>query len=129
MSVSRLNPSLQPTAITPVRAPARDRSQTTREETASLTDGDRELIFQATGQRIGVGTNQGWINSLAAAIASDRASGQLGPGQEITAFYLKDLSRRYDQSATGRNPVSGYLEPALRYLSQHGGGTRLDLKA
>ncbi|MEU4420592.1 hypothetical protein AB0F81_08190 [Actinoplanes sp. NPDC024001] len=47
----------------------------------------------------------------------------------MTAVYLKDLVRRYDQNPTGRNPVTGYLEPALRYLSQHGGGGRLDVSA
>lgn len=129
MSVSRLNRSQQAAPMTPVRHPARERNQTAREDSASLTDRDRELIFQATGQRIGTGTNQGWINSLAAAIAADRTSGKLAPGQEITALYLKDLERRYDQSSTGRNPVSGYLEPALRHLSQHGGPGRLDVSA
>ncbi|WP_328477342.1 hypothetical protein OHA21_24265 [Actinoplanes sp. NBC_00393] len=134
MSVSRLNRSQQTPPVAPVRYPARERNQNAREDAASLTDRDRELIFQATGQRIRAGeTNQGWINSLAAAIAADRASGRLAPGQEITALYLKDLARRYDQNPTGRNPVNGYLEPALRYLSQHGGGGsgggRLDVSA
>ncbi|MFC7528229.1 hypothetical protein [Actinoplanes sp. GCM10030250] len=122
MSISRLNRSSQAVPVTPVRNTARERNHNAHHDSASLTDRDRELIFQATGQRMGAGSKQGWINSLAAAIAADRASGQLAPGQEITALYLKDLSRRYDQNPTGRNPVSGYLEPALRYLSQHGGG-------
>ncbi|MEV6300167.1 hypothetical protein AB0M02_12255 [Actinoplanes sp. NPDC051861] len=130
MSVSRLNRTQQTPPVTPARSPARERNQNAREDSASLTDRDRELILQATGQRIGTGTNQGWINSLAAAVAADRASGRLAPGQEITALYLKDLERRYDQSPTGRNPISGYLEPALRYLSQHGGGgNRIDVSA
>ncbi|GIE35660.1 hypothetical protein Ait01nite_087050 [Actinoplanes italicus] len=117
--------------MTAARPAARDRNQTAREDAASLTDRDRELIFQATGQRIRPGEpNAGWINQLAAAIAADRAAGRLAPAQEITAVYLKDLFRRYDQSPTGRNPIAGYLEPALRYLEQSGaGGGRLDVTA
>ena len=129
MSIPRLNPyrSALPAALTTNR-PARDRSA--REDTAALTDRDRELIYQATGQRITPGeANPGWLNSLAAAVASDRATGRLAPNQEITAVYLKDLFRRYDQSPTGRNPIAGYLEPALRHLDRHGGGGRLDVTA
>ena len=131
MSVSRLNRSQPTIPVTPARSGARERNHHARQDAASLTDRDRELIYQATGQRIRTGeANQGWINSLAAAIAADRAAGRLSPGQEVTAMYLKDLARRYDQNPTGRNPVTGYLEPALRYLSQHGGGGgRLDVSA
>jgi hypothetical protein len=131
MSLPRLNPyrsAFAPPAV--ARPPARDRGQNAREDTASLTARDRELIFQATGQHIRPGeANAGWINSLAAAIAADRATGRLAPNQEITAIYLKDLFRRYDQSPTGRNPIAGYLEPALRHLDRHGGGGRLDVTA
>ncbi|AEV86352.1 hypothetical protein ACWT_5334 [Actinoplanes sp. SE50] len=130
MSVSRLNRALQTPSVTPVRPSARERHQNARDDAASLTDRDRELIYQATGQRIGDGPkNAGWINSLAAAIAADRAAGRLAPGQEVTAAYLKDLSRRYDQGGTGRNPVAGYLEPALRHLSRRDDGNRLDVTA
>ena len=118
MSISRLNRSQPALSVMPTR-PARERHQHAREDAASLTDRDRELILQATGQSIKPGdTNAGWINSLAAAIASDRASGRLAADQEVTAPYLRELSQRYD-STTGRNPVAGYLEPALRHLSQH----------
>ncbi|MEU4695334.1 hypothetical protein [Actinoplanes sp. NPDC023714] len=114
MSISRLTRSQ---TMLPAR-PVRERNQHAREDAASLTDRDRELILQATGQSIKSGeVNAGWINSLAAAIAADRATGRLAPGQEVTAVYLKDLSRRYD-STGGRNPVAGYLEPALRHLEQ-----------
>jgi hypothetical protein len=130
MSVSRLNRNQPTPPVTPARTGARERNQNAREDAASLTDRDRELIYQATGQRIRAGeTNQGWINSLAAAIAADRAAGRLAPGQEVTALYLRDLARRYDQNPAGRNPVTGYLEPALRYLAQRGGGGRLDVSA
>ncbi|MEV6342604.1 hypothetical protein [Actinoplanes sp. NPDC051851] len=128
MSVSRLSRAQQAYAVV-ARPSVRDRARNTRDDAGYLTDRDRELIYQATGQRIGEGQpNAGWINSLAAAIAADRAMGRLAPGQEITATYLHDLSRRYDQSSPGRNPVAGYLEPALRYLAQRGGG-RLDVSA
>jgi hypothetical protein len=133
MSIPRLNPyrSALSMPVAAARTAVRDRNQNTREDTASLTDRDRELIYQATGQRIRTGEpNAGWINQLAAAIAADRAAGRLAPNQEITAVYLKDLFRRYDQSPTGRNPIAGYLEPALRYLEQSGsGGGRLDVTA
>lgn len=133
MSIPGLNPyrSAAASHVTAARPVTRDRNQNAREDAASLTDRDRELIYQATGQRIRAGeANAGWINSLAAAIAADRAAGRLGPTQEITAMYLKDLFRRYDQSPTGRNPIAGYLEPALRHLEQTGaGGGRLDVTA
>ncbi|BEL02115.1 hypothetical protein Q0Z83_003060 [Actinoplanes sichuanensis] len=133
MSIPRLNPyrSVISPPATATRPVTRDRNQHAREDAASLTDRDRELIYQATGQRIRPGeTNPGWINSLAAAIAADRATGRLAPTQEITAAYLKDLFRRYDQSPTGRNPIAGYLEPALRHLEQTGAGPgRLDVTA
>lgn len=134
MSLPRLNPyrsAYPPLAATAARPLARERGQSTREDTASLTDRDRELIYQATGQHIRPGeAGAGWINSLAAAIAADRATGRLAPTQEITAVYLRDLWRRYDQSPTGRNPIAGYLEPALRHLDRHGGGGgRLDVTA
>ncbi|MBB2944253.1 hypothetical protein FB565_003982 [Actinoplanes lutulentus] len=129
MSISRLNRSQPAPPATPVR-PARDRNQNAREDAASLTDRDRELILQATGQQIKPGeVNAGWINSLAAAIAADRATGKLAAGQEVTDVYLKDLSRRYDRNG-GRNPVAGYLEPALRHLDQQGARRgRLDVSA
>lgn len=133
MSIPRVNPyrSALSMPVAAARPAARDRNQSAREDAASLTDRDRELIFQATGQHIRPGeTNAGWINQLAAAIAADRAAGRLAPTQEITAFYLKDLCRRYDQNPTGRNPIAGYLEPALRYLEQSGGdGGRVDVTA
>ncbi|MFF0373292.1 hypothetical protein [Actinoplanes missouriensis] len=129
MSISRLNRSQPAPPVTGAR-PVRARSQSAREDAASLTDRDRELILQATGQSIKPGEpNAGWINSLAAAIAADRTAGRLAPGQEVTAAYLRDLSRRYDR-AGGRNPVAGYLEPALRHLEKQGaGGGRLDVSA
>lgn len=132
MSIPRLNPyrsaAGSPTATRPV---TRERNQNAREDAASLTDRDRELIYQATGQRIRAGeSNPGWINSLAAAIAADRATGRLAPAQEITAAYLRDLFRRYAQNPTGRNPIAGYLEPALRHLERgEPGGGRLDVTA
>ncbi|GAA2855869.1 hypothetical protein Acy02nite_08600 [Actinoplanes cyaneus] len=130
MSVSRLNRAQQAYSVTPARPSARERHQHARDDAASLTERDRELIYQATGQQIGEGQpNAGWINSLAAAIAADRAAGRLAPGQEVTPAYLRDLSRRWEQAAPGRNPVAGYLEPALRYLSQRGDGNRLDVTA
>jgi hypothetical protein len=127
MSISRLNRGLTMPPVMPTR-PARERNQHAREDAASLTDRDRELILSATGQTIKPGEpTTGWINSLAAAIAADRAAGRLAPGQEVTPAYLKDLSRRYDSNG-GRNPVAGYLEPALRHLAQQG-GSRLDVSA
>ncbi|GAA1634983.1 hypothetical protein [Actinoplanes couchii] len=132
MSIPRLNPyrAFSSPSPAPVRAPSRDRSA--REDAAALTDRDRELILQATGQNIGPGeANAGWINALATAIGADRAAGRLAPGQEITELYLRDLARRYDGNPAGRNPITGYLEPALRHLRQQGRGgpSRLDVSA
>ncbi|BBH68091.1 hypothetical protein ACTI_47760 [Actinoplanes sp. OR16] len=127
MSISRLTRSQTMPPVAPAR-PSRERHQHAREDAAALTDRDRELILQATGQSIKPGeVNAGWINSLAAAIAADRATGRLAAGQEVTAVYLKDLSRRYD-ATSGRNPVAGYLEPALRHLAKQQ-NSRLDVSA
>ena len=129
MPVSPLNRARQTTPPVAAIRTSRERANQHRDDNGSLTERDRELIYQATGQRVRAGEpNPGWLNSLAAAIGADRTAGRLAPGQEITAVYLKDLARRYDQSAPGRNPIAGYLEPALRHLAQHGAG-RLDVTA
>ena len=120
MPVPRLARSRLASPVAPPRPGARERNQHARQDAAALTDRDRELILQATGQHIRAGrAGPGWINSLAAAIAADRTAGRLAAGQEITAAYLEDLAHRYDRSPTGRNPISGYLEPALRHLARH----------
>jgi hypothetical protein len=86
-----------------------------------LTDADRELIRQATGQRIAPGFDPAKepASGFAAAIAADRASGLLAPGQEVTAMYLKDRSHRYDR-VPGPNPFTPYLEKAFAYLAGTG---------
>lgn len=94
-----------------------------------LTAADRELIFQATGQRVGRGFDPAreGTTGFAAALAADRAAGRLAPGQEATPVYLKDLNHRYEQ-AGGANPVEPHLDKALAYLSRSG-ARRIDVTA
>ncbi|WP_127504356.1 hypothetical protein [Actinoplanes solisilvae] len=93
-----------------------------------LTSRDRELIFQVAGQRDPAkqaGT------AFAAILTSERAAGRLAPGQEASALYLKDLSRRYERTG-GPNPIADYLPKALEYLSSsegRAGGNRIDVSA
>ena len=95
-----------------VLAESLDRFSRDQEDTAGLF---KRLTF--AGVRI-VTLSEGDIGHL-----------HVGFKGTMNALYLKDLARRYDQNPTGRNPISGYLEPALRYLSQHGGGNRVDVSA
>ena len=90
-----------------------------RTEFDHLTGADRELIFQATGQRVGPGFDpaRDAPTAFAAALAHERATGHLAPGQPVTAVYLKDLDRRYHRRG-GPNPVEAHLDKALGYLSQ-----------
>ena len=103
----------------PVRTHRPEKSRPERNDFASLTDTDRELIFQVTGQRVGPGFDPAResTTSFAASLAAERAAGHLTPGQDVTAVYLKDLSRRYDR-APGANPIAPYLDKALTYLAR-----------
>jgi hypothetical protein len=94
-----------------------------------LTAADRELIFQATGQRLAPGFDpvRESTTGFAAALAAERAAGRLAPGQPVTAVYLKDLNRRCER-APGPNPLTPYLDKAVAYLSR-GGARRFDISA
>ncbi|WP_433295315.1 hypothetical protein ACQP2F_35465 [Actinoplanes sp. CA-030573] len=106
---------------TPHRAPRAERTE--RTDFDHLTAADRELIFQATGRRVGRDS----MNPFAAAIAAERAAGHLTTGQPVTGVYLKDLNRRYER-AGGPNPLAPHLEKALDYLSRSG-PKRIDVSA
>lgn len=96
----------------------------------SLTGPDRELIYQATGQRIepGFDSSKSSTTIFAALIAAARSHGQLAPGQEVSAGYLTNLSRQYDQTDPANNPIAPFLDKALAYLNTRG-GPRLDVTA
>jgi hypothetical protein len=129
MTVSGLGSSFTPrTPVTPVHRSRAD-EKPHRNDFDALTVADRELIHQATGQRIAPGFDPAResTTSFAAAIAAERAAGRLAPGQPVTAVYLKDLNRRFDR-AGGPNPVGPYLAKALDYLSRSG-PRRIDVSA
>jgi hypothetical protein len=94
-----------------------------------LTGDDRQLILEATGQRVGPGFDpvHETTTSFATALAAERAAGHLAPGQPVTAVYLKDLNRRFER-AGGANPLQPYLGRALDYLSRSG-PRRIDVTA
>jgi len=131
MTVSGLGSPRTPRApVTPVHRPLRTgKPAAERSEFDQLTAADRELIFQATGQRVGPGFDptKEAATGFAAALAHERAVGRLVPGQPATAVYLKDLNRRY-QRADGPNPVAAHLDRALDYLARSG-SRRIDVSA
>ena len=103
--------------------------RTHRNDFDQLTGADRELIYQATGQRVAPGFDptREPTTTFAAAIAAERAAGRLAPGQPVTAVYLKDLNRRFARAGAA-NPVGPYLDKALDYLSRSG-ARRIDVSA
>ncbi|MEU4241125.1 hypothetical protein [Actinoplanes sp. NPDC026619] len=119
------------TLYTPIAAPSRrtpvDKNRHTDFE--ALTAPDRELIFQVTGQRVGPNFDpeKDKPTSFATALAAERASGHLAPGQPVTAVYLKDLHHRY-QRASAPSPIGPYLDKALSYLARSG-PRRIDVSA
>jgi hypothetical protein len=133
MSVSALgSPRAPRLPVTPANhRPGRAEATAERHGTDfdHLTGADRELIFRATGQRIGPGFDPAkeTTTGFAASLAAERAAGRLAPGQPVTAVYLKDLNRRY-QRAAGPNPVAPYLDKAVAYLSSTG-DRRIDVSA
>jgi hypothetical protein len=95
----------------------------------SLTGSDRELIFQATGQRIDKdfdGTQQ-TAPMFAFDLANARTNGTLKQGQDVTISYLKTESHRYDKQG-GVNPIAPYLDKAIDFLKKRGGPS-VDLNA
>ena len=134
MTVSGLGSSHTPfptvTSHTPAASAARaDKPAKPRNDFEQLTEADRDLIYEATGQQIGPGFDPAreTTSAFAAGIAAGRASGQLAPGQEVTAVYLKDLNRRYER-AGGSNPIAPHLDKAVAYLSR-AGRRRIDVTA
>jgi hypothetical protein len=100
-----------------------------RNDFDQLTVADRELIFQATGQRVGPGFDpvREGTTGFAAALAAERAAGRLRAGQDATAVYLKDLNQRYERAGAG-NPIGAYLDKAVDYLARSG-ARRIDVSA
>jgi hypothetical protein len=131
MTVSGLGSSRTPrlpVTPPPAKAARADKSAAERNDFDQLTVTDRELIFQATGQRLGPGFDPAreGTTGFAAALAAERAAGRLLPGQEATAVFLKDLNRRYERA--GANPIAPYLDRALEYLTRSG-ARRIDVTA
>ncbi len=134
MAVSGLGSSRTPfptvTSHGPAAPPARAaRPEQPRNDFAQLTEADRDLIYEATGQRIGSGFDPAreTTSAFAAGIAAGRATGRLAPGQEVTAVYLKDHDWRYER-AGGPNPIAPFLDKAVSYLAK-AGRRRIDVTA
>jgi hypothetical protein len=130
MTVSGLGSPRPPRpSVTPAYRLSRVEKPAARNDFDHLTGADRDLIFAATGQRVGPGFDpaRDAPSSFAAALAGERASGHLAPGQPVTAVYLKDLHRRY-QRGPGPNPVAAHLDKALAHLTTTG-ARRVDVSA
>ncbi|XVU23404.1 hypothetical protein ACQPZJ_40095 [Actinoplanes sp. CA-054009] len=132
MSVSGLGTARTPhPPVTPVHRAARaEKPAAPKSDFDALTGSDRELIFQVTGQRVGLGFDpaKDHPTAFAAIIAAERAAGRLAPGQEASALYVKDLNRRYERTG-GPNPVAPYLDKALAFLAQTTAARRIDVSA
>jgi len=93
---------------------------------AELSTSDRELVFQATGRR--VDENSAIVPMFAVEIALDRKSGQLQPGEEISATYLNQMAAKY--SGDEYKPSFGVaIGRALDYLAGNSAGTSLNILA
>ncbi len=121
--------SRSPVTPPPLRTARAEKPDAERNDFDHLTGADRELIFQATGQRLGPGFNpvREGTTGFAAALAAVRAAGRLRPGQDATAIYLMDLNQRYERAGAG-NPIGPYLDKAVEYLARSG-ARRIDVSA
>jgi hypothetical protein len=127
MTVSGLGTSHTPfPTIKPAVRP--ERAERPRSGFDQLTEADRALIQHVTGQRIGPGFDPAAepATAFAATLASERQTGRLSGGQEVTPVYLKDLDRRLQR--TGRNPIGPHLGRAVGYL-QGTGPSHFDVSA
>ncbi|MET0415507.1 MAG: hypothetical protein ABW022_05745 [Actinoplanes sp.] len=116
--------------VMPVLRPTRaEKPGTERNDFDHLTAADRELIFQATGQRVAPGFDPAkeTTTGFAAALAAERAAGRLRTGQDATAVFLKDLNQRYERAGAA-NPMTGYLDKAVEFLARSG-ARRIDVSA
>lgn len=99
-----------------------------------LTESDKDLLGQATGERIepGITDRTGPASAFAQQLALDRRTGELAPHQEVTAVYLRNAADAIDKANAGRagftNPYSGQvMERAVAYLEATGRG-RADIR-
>jgi hypothetical protein len=129
MTVSGLGTSHTPFPLLAPAARPVDRPERPRSGFEQLTGADRALIQHVTGQRIGPGFDPAAqpATAFATALAAERATGRLAPGQEVTAVYLKDLDRRL--ARIGRNPIGPHLDKAVGYLQGAGGPSHFDVSA
>lgn len=121
MSVSGLGSTRTPhTPVAPAASRPQRAERSDRNDFDHLTAADRDLIQHVTGQRLAPGfdPSKEATTGFAAALAAERATHRLAPGQPVTAVYLKDLNKRYER-AGGVNPVSGHLAKALDHLAQN----------
>ena len=99
-----------------------------------LTEADKELLHNATGEQIepGLVDNPGSASPFAQQLALDRRTGALAPNQIVTSVYLKNRAQEIDARNYGRpnlrNPYSGEdMTKALAYLDSIG-RSRADLR-
>lgn len=99
-----------------------------------LTDSDKDLLREATGEVIepGITERAGAASALAQQLALDRRTGELAPNQPVTAVYLRNAAAEIDRLNAGRagfrNPYSGdVMERAVAHLEAQGRG-RADIR-
>lgn len=132
MDIARMSSTTSTPPTRPGASPASDPSGLGNDYDL-LTSSDRELIYQTTGQKMqpGFDPSRGGVTSIfAGQIAMDRRLGRLSVGQDVSAAYLKDTARLYNDAgnSTG-NPFSGQqMDKALKYLAEHS-ARRMDVTA
>lgn len=99
-----------------------------------LSDSDKDLLGVVTGERIdpGITDRVGAASAFAQQLALDRRTGDLAPGQDVTAVYLRNASAEIDRANAGRpgfrNPYSGpFMDRAIAHLEATGRG-RADIR-
>ncbi|WP_116115550.1 hypothetical protein [Austwickia chelonae] len=92
-----------------------------------LTDSDKRMLAEVTGERIepGFTDRAGPASAFALQVALDRRTGQLAPQQEVTSVYLRNASEALERANEGRrgftNPYSGQVfDQAISWLDAHG---------
>ena len=98
--------------------------QETKPYIAALSASDKELVFQATGQR--VGEHSDIVPLFAVEIGLDRMSGRLPQGGEITPSYLRDMASKYESSENTAS-FGAAISNALKYLTTQAAKSGLDV--
>lgn len=122
------------TPVTPAAAGATRRTFSVLNDFRYLTESDKDLLREVTGEIIdpALMDGRGRASALAQQLALDRRTGELAPNQPVTGVYLQNAAAGLEASNAGRtsfnNPYSGEVyDRALEWLAAHG-RSRADIR-